>query len=318
MKWFTRKIHPMLAVRSRPFSSEDFIYELKWDGTRCIAFVDVERGKLRLQNRRLLDITHRYPELDFFEFLAENAVIDGEIVVLEKGKPSFPLLQKREHVDSRAKINILAKTTPATFFAFDVLYTESNGWTMDANLIERKKILKEIASETNHILISEYVERFGEEFYKKAVKIGFEGVIGKRIDSRYRPGKRNPAWMKMKKRNTADCVIVGYLEGEGERQGAFGSLVLAIFDGKKFVHVGQVGTGFDSEFLQWFSEKLRKIGSNEPVIKEKVDFKRKVHWVKPRYVCEIEFLEVTEDFKFRAPVFIRLRDDKDVKECILE
>jgi bifunctional non-homologous end joining protein LigD len=318
MSWFTKQIHPMLAVKGKPFSSKDFLYEIKWDGTRCIAFVDVEQRKLRLQNRRLADIAYRYPEFDFFKFLGENAVIDGEIVVLEKGKPSFQLLQKREQVDSRAKIGILSRTTPAIYLAFDVLYTKSNGWIMDLPLVERKKILKEIASETNHLLISESIEKKGEEFYTKAVELGLEGVIAKKIDSKYQPGKRSLAWIKIKKRKTVDCIIVGYLEGEGERQDFFGSLVLALRDGREHVHVGQVGTGFDLEFLDWFSKMLRKREVNEPVVKEKLNFKRNVHWVEPTYVCEVEFLEVTEDCKLRAPVFLRLRDDKNTYECTAE
>jgi len=316
--WFTRKILPMLAVKGKPFSSEDFIYEIKWDGSRCIAFVDVKQKRLRLQNRRLFDITYRYPELDFFNFLNENAVLDGEIVALENGKPSFPLLQKREHVESRAKISILAKTIPVVYFAFDVLYTESDGWIMDLPLIERKKILKEISSETNRIIVSEYIERAGEEFYRKAIELGLEGIMAKRKDSRYLPGKRSPAWIKMKKRNTIDCIIVGCLEGEGERQKAFGSLVLALRDGNRYVHVGQVGTGFDSDFLRWFSEKLREIEIDKPVIEEEIEFKRRVHWVKPVYVCVVEFLETTADGKLRAPVFIRLRDDKSADECTVD
>ncbi len=115
MSWFERKIKPMLAVRSKPFSSDDHIYEVKWDGTRCLAFVDVEKGRVRLQNRRLLDITYRYPELKLLEAVERNAILDGEIVVIKDGKPSFPLLQKREHVDSRFKIEILSKTIPAVY-----------------------------------------------------------------------------------------------------------------------------------------------------------------------------------------------------------
>jgi bifunctional non-homologous end joining protein LigD len=250
--------------------------------------------------------------------LSENAVLDGEIVALENGKPSFNRLQKREHVESRAKISILAKTIPVVYFAFDVLYTESNDWIMNLPLVERKKILRDISSETNHVIISEYVEKAGEEFYRKAVELELEGIMAKRRDSTYQPGKRSPAWVKIKKRNTIDCIIVGYLEGEGERQKAFGSLVLALIDRNKYIHVGQVGTGFDSDFLEWFSEKLREIEIDKPVIDEDIVFKRRVHWVKPVYVCEVEFLEVTSDGKLRSPIFIRLRDDKSVDECTVD
>jgi len=311
--WFDRKIKPMLAVRGEPFSSNDYIYEIKWDGTRCIAFVDVEEKKVRIQNRRLIDVTYRYPELDFLDFVSQNVVLDGEIVVFQEGMPSFHLLQRREHVESRFKIGILSKTTPAAYIAFDVLYTDSDGWIMDLPLIERRKVLDELAEEARRIAKSEFVEGRGIEFYRKAIEMGLEGVMAKRKNSTYQPGKRSAAWVKMKKRNTLDCIIAGWLEGEGKREGKFGSLVLALKSGDKLVHVGQVGTGFDTEFIDWFYEKLKEIEISKPWFD--AEFKRPVHWVKPIYVCEVEFLEVTEDEKLRAPVFLRLRNDKDVEEC---
>ncbi len=313
--WFSRKIKPMLAVRGKPFSSNDYIYEIKWDGTRSIAFVDVEKKRLRLQNRRLIEIAYRYPELDFFDFVSQNAVLDGEIVVFHKGKPSFPLLQQREHVDSRLKIEILSKRIPAVHIAFDVLYTAGDGWIMSLPLIERKKILDEIAGDARRVTKSEFVEEMGVEFYRKAIEMGLEGVMAKRKNSVYQPGKRSNAWVKMKKRKTLDCIIVGWLEGEGVREGKFGSLVLAL-KSDVLVHVGQVGTGFDMEFIDWFHEKLKEIEITRPWFE--AEFKRPVHWVKPVYVCEVEFLEVTEDGKLRAPVFLRLRDDKAWDECTVE
>lgn len=314
--WFNREIKPMLAVKGEPFNSHEYIFEPKWDGTRCIVFVDVERKRIRLQNRRLLDITKRYPELEFTEFLSENAIIDGEIIVLEGGKPSFRLLQKREQVDSTLKIEILSKMIPAVYFAFDILYTESEGWVMDKPLLERKKILNGIGNETQHVIISEFIKEKGKQFYRLSVDAGLEGVIGKRIDSKYMPGRRSDAWVKMKKRKTADCIIVGWLEGEGRRENMFASLILALYDNGDLIHVGRVGTGFSTEFLEEFMEKLKEIEVSEQIIPD-LRFSRKAHWVKPQYVCEIEFLEVTSDMKFRAPVFLRLRDDKSIEECTL-
>ena len=314
--WFSKRIKPMLAVRGKPFSSDEFIYEIKWDGTRCIAFVDVENKRLRLQNRRLMEIAYRYPELDFFNFLSQNAVIDGEIVVLKDGKPSFHLLQKREHVDSKMRIELLSKMFPAVYITFDVLYTQSDGWIMNRPLIERRKVLAEIGSDTKRIARSDYVEKYGEQLYRKAVEMGLEGIMAKRKDSVYQPGKRSDAWIKMKKSNSIECVIVGWLEGEGMREGKFGSLILALKSDRGFVHVGQVGTGFDSEFINWFYEKLKEIEISKPYFE--AEFKRKVHWVKPVYVCEVEYLELTKDGKLRAPVFRRLRDDKSPEECRVE
>ncbi|WP_202320591.1 non-homologous end-joining DNA ligase [Archaeoglobus neptunius] len=314
MSWFDKKIRPMLAVKSQPFSSEDYIYEIKWDGTRCIAFVDVEGKRVRLQNRRLLDITYRYPEIDFLS-LNQNAVLDGEIVVIKEGKPSFSLLQKREHVESRFKIEILSKTIPAIYVAFDALYTQKDGWIIDLPLMERKKALEEVVAGSKRIWKVRWIEKAGEEFYKRVRELGLEGIVAKKKDGRYLIGKRSDLWRKIKKRQTMDCIIVGWIEGEGERERFFGSLVLAAHSNGRLVHVGNVGTGFDRDFLVWFSGKLREIEVKTPHF----EIGRKdVHWVKPVYVCEVEFLELTEENKLRAPVFLRLRDDKSPEECKID
>ena len=315
MNWFERKIKPMLAVRGEPFSSEEYLYEIKWDGTRCLAFVDVEGKRLRLQNRRLFDITYRYPELDFFDFADQNAIFDGEIVVIKDGLPSFSLLQMREHVDSKTRIELLSKRIPAVYIAFDVLYTQQEGWVMDRTLLERKRILEETGKDTDRVAKVEYVERYGKELYERVVEAGLEGVMAKRKDSRYFPGRRSRLWVKMKKRRTADCIIVGWLEGEGERKETFGSLILAVWADDKLHHLGQVGSGFDAEFLKWFSKKLREIEIKTPHFELN---KKGVHWVKPVYVCEVEYLELTKDAKLRAPVFLRLRNDKSPQDCRME
>uniref|UniRef100_A0A7C3RE14 DNA ligase n=1 Tax=Archaeoglobus fulgidus TaxID=2234 RepID=A0A7C3RE14_ARCFL len=313
MSWFERKIKPMLAVKSKPFSSDDYIYEVKWDGTRCLAFADTERRRLRLQNRRLLDITYRYPELKVLDAVDRNAILDGEIVVMKDGKPSFPLLQKREHVDNRVKIEIYSKTIPAVYIVFDVLYCD--GWVVDLELMERKKILSEILQNRGRVIMADWIEGDGEELYRKAVEMGLEGIVAKKKDGKYLMGKRSNLWKKIKKGNTLDCVIVGWIEGEGERAETFGSLVLAVYEDGKLRHVGNVGTGFDAEFLTWFSKKLRDIEIEKPLLDIE---SRNVHWVRPEYVCEVEFLEFTEDGKLRAPVFLRLREDKSPEECKID
>ena len=158
-EWFNRIIPPMLAVRGSTFNSPEYLYEIKWDGTRCIAFVDVKNKRQRLQNRRLMNITYRYPELKLWECLEKNAVLDGEIVVFEGNKPSFHLLQRREHVENRLKIELLSRMYPAVFIAFDVLYTDDDGWVMDKPLEERKKILSEFESK-DCLIISQFIKPF--------------------------------------------------------------------------------------------------------------------------------------------------------------
>jgi bifunctional non-homologous end joining protein LigD len=316
MSWFDRVIQPMLARPSKPFSSPNFIYELKFDGTRCISFIDVERNQIRMQNRRLMEISYRYPEIDLPSAFGKSVVVDGEIVVLKGGKPDFSLLQKREHVESRTKISLLSKLYPATYMVFDILYINGDGWIMDRALKERKEALEEVISETPHVLKVEWIKSKGGEFYEKVVALGMEGIMAKKLGSVYQPGRRSEDWLKIKKSDTVDCVIAGYLEGEGWRTGYFGSLILALYDGNTLVHVGQVGTGFDSEFVRQFGEKLKEIEVDQPYFD--TEFKRKVHWVKPVYVCEVEYLETTKDGKLRAPVFRRLRSDKSPEECTVD
>lgn len=316
MNWFEERIKPMLGVRGKPFSSQDYFFEIKWDGTRAISFVDLENERFRIQNRRLVEIAYRYPELELLDFVSENAVLDGEIVVFEGSRPSFYLLQQREHVESKFKASILAKRIPANYFVFDVLYTEKKGWLFETPLEKRKEILAQICSETKRIALVDYLEGRGEELYEKVTKAGIEGIMAKKRFSPYVQGRRTDFWVKIKKRNSGDFIIVGWLEGEGERAETFGSLILALKFKNSYVHVGQVGTGFDREFLLWFSRKLKEIEIKVPYFQ--IEARRAVHWCRAIYVCEVEFLELTADLKLRAPVFLRLRDDKSPEDCRLE
>ncbi|MBO8182184.1 MAG: DNA ligase [Archaeoglobus sp.] len=322
MGWFDEIVRPMLAEKAEPFDSADHIFEIKWDGTRCISFIDVENKKLRLQNRRLLDITYRYPEFRFYDCFAKNCIVDGEIVVLRKGKPNFNLLQQREQVENRKKIQMLSSRIPATYVVFDILWINSKGWVIHLPLMERRKLLEdnllENSLEERNLMLSEYIQEKGKAFFEKAIEVGFEGVIGKRKDSIYIPGKRTSLWLKIKKKNTIDAAILGLMKGEGGREDFFGSLVLGLFDGRKYVYVGRVGTGFDISFLEWFSEAAKPFFTEKVPFDEEPSIKREVQWLKPNFVAEVEFLEVSKDLKLRAPVFKRLRFDKKPEECLLD
>ncbi len=318
MSWFDLTIKPMLAVKGEPFDSKEHLFEIKWDGTRCVSFIDVKNRKLRLQNRRLLDITYRYPEFDFHKSLSKSCILDGEIVVLKEGKPDFRLLQQREQVESRTKIELLSKRLPATYVVFDVLWVEGE-WMIKKSLLERKKLLEDLVGDIGgNILISEYVFEKGKLFFEKAVELGFEGIIGKRKNSIYIPGKRSDYWVKAKKSNTVDAAILGYMKGEGEREEFFGSLILGLYDGKRFVYIGRVGTGFDVKFMEWFTDASKAYITENCPFSEVPVIKREVQWLKPHFVCEVEYLEVSNDGKLRAPVFKRMRFDKRPEECSVE
>jgi len=317
MNWFEAIIRPMLAEKAEPFDSADYIFEIKWDGTRCIAFVDTQKKRLRLQNRRLLDITHRYPEFEFYDCFAKSCIVDGEIVVLREGRPDFSLLQQREHVENRRKIEMLSKRFPATYVVFDILWKDRE-WKTQQPLIERKGILEENLVAERNLMLSEHIDGKGKAFFEKAIELGFEGVVGKRKDGAYLPGKRTDLWLKIKKRNTIDAAVLGFMKGEGSRKDYFGSLILGLFDGEKYVYVGRVGTGFELNFLEWFSREAEPFFTSESPFEAEPSIKREVRWLKPNFVAEVEFLEVSGDGKLRAPVFKRLRFDKNPEECLLD
>jgi|Deesub1362B_J571_1020462.scaffolds.fasta_scaffold00016_188 bifunctional non-homologous end joining protein LigD len=317
MSWFDLTIKPMLAIKGKPFDSRDYIFEIKWDGTRCISFIDVKNKRLRLQNRRLLDIAYRYPEFDFHNSFCKSCILDGEIVVLKKGKPDFKLLQQREQIENRMKIEILSKKLPAIYAVFDILWVEGEGWVTERPLIERKKLLEGLV-EGKNIMISEYVFEKGKLFFEKAIELGFEGVIGKRRDSIYTPGKRSNYWIKLKKKNSVDAAILGYMKGEGGREEFFGSLILGLYDGEQYIYIGRVGTGFDVKFMEWFTEISKAYLTDSCPFEETPVIKREVQWLKPYFVCEVEFLEVSSDKKLRAPVFKRMRFDKKPEECLVD
>jgi bifunctional non-homologous end joining protein LigD len=313
MSWMEKRIKPMLAYPSRPFDSEEHLYEIKWDGTRCIAFLG---EKTRLQNRRLQDITKRYPEFQrLHEKVKGEAILDGEIVVLREGKPDFNMLQQREHAQGEFNIKLLAEEMPAQYIAFDLLYHDGVP-LVGETLTTRREKLEKVVKEGEELLLSTYVAARGREFFSRAVELGLEGVIAKEKGSPYLIGERSRYWLKIKNTQTMDCVVCGYTRGEGRRSDYFGSLVLGCYLEGRLVHLGQVGSGFDEAFLRSFTEKLRRIEVPRATL-ESPRVKREVKWVKPLYVCEVEYLELTRDKKLRAPIFKRLKTDKDAEECLL-
>lgn len=312
------KIEPMLAHLSKPFDSPNHIFEIKFDGTRTIAFL----GKTTLlQNRRLLDISYRYPDLKhlYQNIKAKEAILDGEIVLLENGLPNFYKLQEREHQTKKFKIDLLAEQMPATYIAFDLLYL--NGKKLISRpLIERRESLAEIVKENKNILVSQYVQEHGICYFKEAVKRGLEGIMAKQIDSPYLIGKRSQYWLKIKNLKTIDCVVVGYTKGEGWRADYFGALVLGCYYEGKLTYIGRVGTGLDIPEFEFITPKLKKLKTKDCPFPEKpkLPLDIKVMWIKPELVCEVKFMNLSRDLKLRAPSFIRLRNDKWPKDCELE
>ena len=312
---YNLNIKPMLAKSSNPFDSENHIFELKWDGTRCIAFVD--KSHLSLKNRRLLDITHRYPEFQQLKkhLKVKSAVFDGEIIVLKEGIPNFERLQRREHIEDIRRIEILSGLIPAAYVVFDLLYLNGKS-LMKKPLIERRDLLKELFPMSENVILSESYSE-GRKLFKMALKKGFEGIMAKEKTSPYLSGERSGYWLKIKKSFDIDAVVCGYLEGEGSRKDYFGSLILGVYDNGELIHIGQVGTGIDEKTIKHLFNILSSMKTDTAPFDIIPELKRRAFWCRPEVVVRVGYQEWTKDNRLRIPVFKGIRDDKGPEECII-
>ncbi len=301
-------LRPMMAKNGeKPFSDPRWIFEFKWDGIRAFYYQEGERWKI--ETRRGNVITRKFPEIR--GIASVDAIIDGEIVVLRDGRPDFQSVLTRVQTEDPVRVKILAERMPAVFIAFDVVY--AGNWVNEAPLEERKQILEDIVREP--AIVIPYVEEDGEELYRKARRMGFEGIMAKMKGTPYEFGKRVPYWLKIKETRTVDAVICGVTLGEGKRAPYFGSLALGLYRGDKLVHVGNVGTGFSEAEMKEILDLLLPYRIEQPPCVLSEPPKRETIWVKPLFVAEVAYQAVTEDGKLRMPRFIRLRPDKSPEEC---
>jgi len=301
-------IEPMKAQLSdrEPFDSDEWLFEIKWDGYRAIA--EIRRDGNRLYSRNGLTFDKAYPKVcEALKGIRKRAVIDGEIVAFDNtGRPSF---QKLQNYRSNSSV-------PIQYYVFDILELEGKSLT-DLSLVERKKKLRKLIPESNIIRYCDHVERDGKIFFEEMQKLNLEGMIAKKMDSRYQVGKRSSDWLKIKNIHTQEAVIVGFTDPKGSRQ-YFGSLLLAVHDNGKLVSIGNVGTGFTTRTLGALYKKLvplkRKSSPLDVPIKETPD----ITWVEPVLVCNVKYSEMTEDGIVRHPVFQGLRVDKSAAEVTRE
>ncbi len=313
-------IHPMLATSvDEPFDDPAWLFEIKWDGYRAVAFI--AKGKVRLVSRNQNDLTAQYPELHNLagSIKAETAVLDGEIAALdEQGRSSFSLMQQRTGIRDGGRRTASRRDIPVKYYVFDLLYLD--GYDLRrVPLEQRKDALARIIDTTGMVRYSDHFSQ-GKALFDAARQQGLEGILAKRRDSYYEE-RRSQAWLKIKITQTLDCVIGGYTDPEGSRA-HFGSIVLGLYDKNgDLIHVGQAGSGFDQATLEEIWQVLKKREINRSPFPHGVEALRKVHWVKPELVAEIKFSEWTHataegGAKLRAPVFLGLREDKDPKECL--
>ena len=331
---FPTTIKPMLSTLvDEPFNSKDWTFEVKWDGVRSILFINKLKRTLELQSRNGRIITHRYPELVMAlksEQITssnqsaikckESAILDGEIVVLDKktGIPSFQNHQRRMNIDSSREIEILSRELPATYYFFDILYLDGRN-LQDLPFLERRKILSEVVRENTRIKKSDFIEEVGKEIFDTTKRMGLEGLIAKHKSSKYVQGIRSREWLKIKHIKTQDCIVIGYTRGEGNRENYFGSLLLAVNDSKgKLQFVGHTGSGFDFLLLKQIYYKLQKIRIEKCPVEHVPYTNRNPFWTQPELVVEIKFSNWTSEKIMRSPIFLRVREDKSPKECLLE
>jgi len=312
-----RNIRPMLAQTADPFDSEQYYFEPKWDGMRCIAYV--KSGKLDLQNRNVKDVTRSYPELKQVtaNIKSNSAILDGEIVVLEKGLPSFDLLQSRFGVDDPVQVRMLSSRIPTTYIAFDLLHLDGKD-IVHESLRHRREKLTRIVTDSPYLLLSQFVIGKGKTYFRNALKLGFEGAVAKKIESTYLIGTRSEDWLKLKQVKSMDCVIAGYTIGTGARASTFGALVLAAYDNHgRLKHLGNVGTGFSDAALLRILKLLKPFHSKSKTVPGDVKAPAPIKWVKPQLVAEVGFMKMTREGKLRLPRFQRLRFDKAASDCLL-
>ena len=305
---------PMLARSAQePFTSRDWIFEVKWDGIRAISYVGDD---LSIKSRNHKELISNFPELEELRELAGGTVLDGEIIIMNGGRADFQTLIERNQKTSARDIEYMAKKYPATYVVFDIL-EKNNQPVINESLVERKRILKESVQEGKYVVLSLFVEETGETYFQAALEKGVEGIMAKNKQSLYEPGKRSENWLKIKKIKTSDCVIFGYTRGEGKRKKTFGSLILGLYDNSEPVFMGKVGTGFTQHFMEDLIQKLDELQVEEKTLKG-VDEDREVVWVQPRLVCEVSYQTLTREGRLRIPVFKGLREDKQPQECTID
>ena len=314
---------PMLASPGRlPANEAAYAFEIKWDGVRALAYS--EPGRLRLESRRGNEILRQYPEIRGLNRAlgSRSAVLDGEIVAFdEAGQPSFQLLQGRMHLTSDSVVRRRAEEAPIVYLIFDVLYLDGHS-QLDRPYTERRALLEELALDGPAWRTPPAHVGEGSALLEATASQGLEGVIAKRLDSRYEPGRRGGAWLKIKNSSRQELVIGGWVPGRGRRRERIGALLLGYYEDAEeqtplFRFAGKVGTGFDEAELDRLGRLLRPLErETSPFVGRRPQ--RDSVFVEPRLVAEIEFTQWTDDGLLRHPSYKGLREDKDAREVVRE
>jgi bifunctional non-homologous end joining protein LigD len=328
-----RRLEPMLA-RPGPVpeaDSDEWAFEIKWDGVRVLGYAD--RGKWCMLSRRLEDVSGRYPELEPIaaQLADHRAILDGEVVALDsEGRPRFQLIQSRMGLTSAAAVSARMKQTPVDYVIFDLLHLDGH-CVRDLPYLQRRALLEWLGLEGHRWRTPRYRHGGGAGLLEAARRQGLEGIVAKRCNSPYRPGKRTGEWIKTRVWQRQEFVIGGYIAGEGRRAKRVGSLLVGYYDRRRSelgkgrrqrLHfAGGVGSGLNEKQIDLLTRELGKREREESpfdVGRPSGPKARLAVWCEPELVCEVSWTEWTNEGTLRQPAFKGMRDDKDPREVVRE
>lgn len=311
--------------------SEEWAYEIKWDGVRVLGYAN--RGRWRMLSRRQEEVTARYPELEPIAAAIGDhaAVLDGEVVALDKqGRPRFQLIQSRMGLASAAAVKARMKEQPVDYVIFDLLHLDGHR-VRDLPYLERRELLEDLGLEGPRWRVPAHRLHGGPDLLEAARRQGLEGIVAKRTDSPYRPGKRTSEWIKTRVWRRQEFVIGGYIPGEGSRAKRVGSLLVGYYDKRaseirkgtaQTLHfAGGVGSGLKESDLDFLTRELHKRERPDSPFDVGAPAGPKARfavWCQPELVCEVSWTEWTNEGTLRQPAFKGMRDDKDPREVVKE
>jgi len=312
VNWIQHPVEFMLSHSLKDPPEGDFVYEVKWDGIRVMIAID--EGEITIRSRNQRDITAQFPELCIPEeaFRATSALFDGEVVCLDdSGSPVFKKVINRLMQSTEGGINKGKARNPAFCYLFDCLYLDGRPIVNEPLMKRREWLIDSVKKDTPY-RVSETIED-GKELFEAAKKLELEGIMAKDPAGKYYPGKRSSSWYKVKVRQTADCVIIGYSEGKGDRKKYFGALQIAQLVDGNLEYRGKVGTGWDGNMMKSIFGELQKIEIINKPINEKLMDEASTTWIESMLFCEIQYAQLTKNQIYREPVFLRLRPDLVLK-----